>query len=220
MVLDSKPGGQARKAVYRCRGNHYGHTCRALRVRRDLIGPAVLEALSVAFTSPQLVPELRKEIAKEIKRREESSQAAPGALKKRVEAKRREVRRARKRLLEISRDLRPGLEEIVRELEAELKAIESTYAAAQSTKGTLTRAQMEDQQREIVALLATLRDTVPKLSGSAANQMLSQVIDRVEVEMDVQPDRTGLKKDQSRFTLTGGTIHLTRETAGLMTLST
>ena len=204
-TLSVETGLEGRRTVYRCKSEkYYRHTCRALRVPAEVIEPAVLSAISDTFAAPRIQTELRREIRAEIKRRAAASQRAPGALEKRVGKLRAKLRSAEERLLEVSVDMLPRLEQMVREQRAELRTAEAELVAAghQSPKA------MEDAQREVLEMLADLSNQLAKLPGPEANQLLFQIVDRVDVEMDVADGRVCTRRGESRYTLTGGTIYL------------
>ena len=104
----------------------------------------------------------------------------------------------------------PGVEQMIREQLAELRAAEAELVAAQSAAGLQSPREIEDAQREVLAILADLRSAMARLPGPEANRVLSQLVDRVDIQMDVGPGTDCRWRGESRYKLTGGTIYLSR----------
>ena len=129
-------------------------------------------------------------------------------MQSRVRKLRAKLHRAEQRLLEVSVDILPAVEQLVRDKRADFRAAETELAATQAAEGIRSPGEMEDVQREVLAILGDLKTHVPKLPGPEANRVVSQLVDRVDVQIDVGSDQFR-SRGESRYELTGGTIFLT-----------
>ncbi len=214
------------KRYYRCQGGPYGQQkCRAERVMANEIETSLPDALATAFTDPKNVDRLRKSLATEIKKRSKASQTGPDAAQKRVSSLQAKLRSVERRLAEVDSDMLEVIQGRIRDIRKELRKAEAQLSSARAAAGILSPGDIKARQEQAIELLTKLPRTLSKLSAADQNRVLSEVVERVDVAVDVLPPKKAKypsrTRTRPRFEFAGGAIVLTSEIAsGLFTSET
>ena len=117
------------------------------------------------------------------------------------------------RLADVDLDMLPIIQDMIREKREELRRAEADVEAAQAAAGMTRSGDLEARQQAAVDLLAYLPDTLGQLASADQNRILSALIERVDVAVDILPpiqpkNNHGHVRTRPRQVLAGGTIYL------------
>ena len=203
-----------RQMYYRCKGGLYGmNSCQRSRVAAAEIEPAIVAALADTFQKPAVLKRLRKGLVAEIKRRERSATTGPGDAQKRLRSVRVKLQALEQRLADVDVDMLPVIQDMIRDKRDELRRAKADVEAAQAAAGMTRSGDLETRQQAAVDLLADLPDTLGQLASADQNRILSTLIERVDVAVDILPpiqpkNNHGHVRTRPRQVLAGGTIYL------------
>ena len=197
------------KRYYRCQGGPYGEqTCKSERVVADEIEAALPVALAAAFTNPANIDRLQQSLATEIEKRANARQTAPDEAQKRVNSLQAKLRSVERRLAEVDSDMLEIIQDRIRELRKDIRKAEAQLSAARAAAGILGPEEIQAKQEQVIELLAKLPRTLSKLSAADQNRVLSELVERVDVKVNVLPPIQPKLHTRPRYELAGGVVFL------------
>ena len=170
--------------------------------------PLVRLALAAAFTDPANVDRLQQSLTMEIEKRVNARQTNPDEAQKRVNSLQTKLRSVERRLAEVDSDMLEIIQDRIRELRKDIRKAEAQLSAACAAAGILGPEEIQAKQEQVIELLAKLPRTLSKLSAADQNRVLSELVERVDVKVNVLPPIQPKLHTRPRYELAGGVVFL------------
>ena len=185
---------------YVCGGYTRAGNCEPNTVPQDERLEIIVDAIVERFTNPVAIQQMRDELRRQVKATAEK--ITPKTINKQLTAVDAKLAKAKERLIEVEADLVPIVSDKIRELTSKRDELKAALKAAQiPTKTRLAEA--DASVDHAMELFSRLRETLDGADTVRLRELLSQIVQRVDVWSD--PVMRGRRRV---FQLDRGIVHL------------